>query len=118
MKVWRIIAGILAANFVGALVCGFYALIWFTEGKSAMPPGLSKVFYISIYPNLLLVPMAMGLVAAFCWRDLELRKVSYFFTPSAFGSWPSSAPHTFSKKEQSAWSSHLQFFSSAHSQAR
>jgi hypothetical protein len=78
MKIVRVLGGVLAADLVGALVCGLYALLWSNEANPPYPEGLRTVLSYTIYPNLLLVPMAMGVVAAAFWNNLNLGRGSYF----------------------------------------
>jgi len=58
----RILAGIIVANLVGGIVCAFGYWI----GRAANPG--NEI----IVPSLLLVPVAMGMVAAWIWKPLRL----------------------------------------------
>jgi uncharacterized protein YndB with AHSA1/START domain len=59
----RIGWGILAANLFGAAIGLLFSL------------AVSKSTYalLVLYPSLILLPMAMGLIAAYCWAPLSLR---------------------------------------------
>lgn len=59
----------LAAIGFGGVICAIYAWLFrFAEANS----GFAGLLLTTIYPNLILVPMAMGFLAAFIWRPLEL----------------------------------------------
>ncbi len=64
MKARRLILGMLAGNAVGGLACLLAAGLVRLAEHSAV---------LIVYPSLLLVPFAIGLVAAWVWRPLELR---------------------------------------------
>jgi len=71
----RILAGALAANLLGWLMTALYALLFAVAAKPEAQ--YSQLIFASVYPNLLLVPMAMGVIAAYVWRPLELRIWAY-----------------------------------------
>src|ERR1700724_1490455 len=69
-----IAAGALAANVVGAALCLVLSIPSFLPNWSSGRN--SSVFWtvwaVIVWPNLILVPMAMGVVAAHVWRKLSL----------------------------------------------
>ena len=67
----RIFGGAFAANLFGWAVTALYA--WLFQKLDAAPHGVAQIVLATVYPNLVLVPMAMGIIAAYFWRPLELR---------------------------------------------
>lgn len=61
--------GVLAANIVAALMVGLS--LWI----SRQSPVAATIFISSDFT---LVPAVMGLIGAFCWKDLRLSSVEYF----------------------------------------
>ena len=66
MRAGRLFIGMLAGNAAGGLACLLAA------GLNRLGHG-DEWFLKIAYPSLLLIPFAMGLVAAWVWRPLELR---------------------------------------------
>jgi hypothetical protein len=64
-----VVAGILAANIFGAVVSFLYFIL--ITSSSPAHPWLGGVLVIGIWPSLILVPMAMGIVAAYFWRRIS-----------------------------------------------
>ena len=86
-KALRIAAGILAANIFGALVTAIFAGLVFAANASGRSGLVSSFLIFGIYPSLALVPMGMGVVAAYVWRTASLsaacRKAVRFISPKA-----------------------------------
>jgi hypothetical protein len=78
---WFLIGlGIIAANLVGLIfVLAFSLLRWVAAQKdqsiTASPAG--TIFIVAIWPSLVVVPMAMGIAAAYFWRSLSFRIWQY-----------------------------------------
>jgi hypothetical protein len=69
------LAGLVVANLAGAVFCsGFAALFWF-GGQTTTPSKVHDLIFglaaIAVWPSLVLVPMAMGIVAAYFWRNFS-----------------------------------------------
>jgi len=60
----RLFLGMLVGNGVGAILCG---LVWWISSRSREMGGVITI------PSLFLIPIAIGLVAAWVWGPLELR---------------------------------------------
>lgn len=71
-KALRIIAGVVAANIFGALAVVIFAGLLNVTQNSHRLDFVRGLLTISIYPSLALVPMGMGIVAAFVWRGASL----------------------------------------------
>jgi hypothetical protein len=66
----RVVAGVLVADVVGLLVHGGYVLVFrWVYGNHET---LAQVISFTVIPNLLVVPMTMGFVAAYVWRPIRL----------------------------------------------
>ncbi len=78
----RIIAGLVAANLLGAALCfAFVLLFWLADRtglQSAPRQWIRGLAVIAIWPSLVLVPMAMGMAAAYFWRSLSFTLWGYF----------------------------------------
>jgi hypothetical protein len=73
--VW-IAAGIVAANLAGGLIFLLFSLPGLLSGgQSVTVPAWAGVMIF--YPSLFLVPMAIGIVAAYFWKGLSLRIWEY-----------------------------------------
>ena len=70
-KALRIAAGMLAANIFGAILTSFFVWLLFATNASG-PSAAGKVMVVGIYPSLALVPLGMGVVAAYFWRTVPL----------------------------------------------
>ena len=78
----RIIAGLVAANLLGGALCfAFVFLFWLADRtglQSAPRQWIRGLAVIAIWPSLVLVPMAMGMAAAYFWRSLSFSLWGYF----------------------------------------
>jgi Polyketide cyclase / dehydrase and lipid transport len=78
----RIITGLVAANLVGVAFCFAFVLLFQVPGQVGLPSKAQQWFYgftvMAIWPSLVLVPMAMGIVAAYFWRNLSFSLWKYF----------------------------------------
>jgi hypothetical protein len=80
-KSLRIVTGIVAANLVGIASC--YALYFLSrilgraDTSSSMGTFAGMFVTVAIWPSLVLMPMAMGLVAAYFWRSLGFTAWQY-----------------------------------------
>ena len=78
----RIVAGLVAANIVGAAFCfAFAILFWFTERTGVQSGPYQWIFglaVMAVWPSLVLVPMAMGVAATYFWRSLSFGLWEYF----------------------------------------
>ncbi|MEP6822010.1 MAG: SRPBCC family protein [Chthoniobacterales bacterium] len=72
---FRILGGAFAANLLGWAVTVLYA--WIFRRTMTEAPKVHEIAAISLYANLLLVPMAMGVIAAYFWQRLEMRIWGY-----------------------------------------
>ncbi len=70
----RILVRILFSNLFGAVVCLLFALVL---SELSQITWAANLLWIRTWPNLILVPMAMGVVAAYFWRSLSLRTSQY-----------------------------------------
>src|SRR5256714_9042537 len=70
----RIIMGLVTANVVGVVFCFAFVLLFQFPDQVGLPSRAQQWFYgfvvMAIWPSLVLVPMAMGIVAAYFWRSL------------------------------------------------
>ncbi|MEP6955922.1 MAG: hypothetical protein ABI883_03790 [Chthoniobacterales bacterium] len=71
----RILGGAFAANLLGWTVTVLYA--WIFRRTMTEAPKVHEIAAITLYPNFVLVPMAMGIVAAYFWQRLEMRTLGY-----------------------------------------
>lgn len=69
-----ITAGALAANVIGAALCLLLSIPFLLPSRVTAHSSSAfwSIWAIVIWPNLILVPMAMGLVAAYFWRKVSL----------------------------------------------
>src|SRR5256714_6297843 len=69
----RIIMGLVTANVVGVVFCFAFVLLFQFPDQVGLPSRAQQWFYgfvvMAIWPSLVLVPMAMGIVAAYFWRS-------------------------------------------------
>jgi hypothetical protein len=81
-RLLRIILGLVAANVVDAAFGFAFVLLFQFPDQVGMPPRAQQWFYgfavMAIWPNLVLVPMAMGIGAAYFWRSLSFILWEYF----------------------------------------
>jgi hypothetical protein len=69
-----LLAGILAANLFGVLLC----VVWiFALKQLSSHAWAGWIVIYGTWPSLILVPMGMGIVAAYFWRALSLRIWQY-----------------------------------------
>jgi hypothetical protein len=85
----RIVIGGLISNIVGWLVCAIYVGLYLMVSRAGSHFGTEVLMY-STFPNLILVPMTMGVAAAYVWRPLDLRigvcfLLSLLFTMTSLG---------------------------------
>jgi hypothetical protein len=78
----RVITGLVAANLLGVTFCFmFAALFWFTSQagvQSKAQQWITAFAIMAVWPSLVLVPMAMGIAAAYFWRSLFFSLWEYF----------------------------------------
>jgi hypothetical protein len=78
----RVITGLVAANLLGVTFCFmFAALFWFTSQagvQSKAQQWITAFAVMAVWPSLVLVPMAMGIAAAYFWRSLFFSLWEYF----------------------------------------
>src|SRR6478672_2354541 len=78
----RIILGLVAANVVGVVFCFAFVLLFQFPDRVGLTSRAQQWFYsfavMAIWPSLVLVPMAMGIAAAYFWRSLSLGLWEYF----------------------------------------
>jgi hypothetical protein len=78
----RIITGVVAANLVGVAFCFVFVLLFQVPNHVGLPSKAQQWFngfvVMAIWPSLILVPMAMGIVAAYFWRGLSFSLWRYF----------------------------------------
>jgi hypothetical protein len=78
----RIIAGVVAANLLGVAVCFVFIILFRFMNQAALQSSAQQWIYgfavMAIWPNLVLVPMAMGIAAAYFWRNLSFSLWEYF----------------------------------------
>src|SRR4029077_14918598 len=81
-RLLRIILGLVAANVVGVVFCFAFVLLFQFPGQVGLTSRAQQWFYgfavMAIWPSLVLVPMAMGIAAAYFWRSLSLGLWEYF----------------------------------------
>jgi hypothetical protein len=73
-KSLRIASGILAANLFGAIAVYFFVM---AIALAAQSPITAWLFPFASYPSLVILPMTMGVIAAFFWRTLGMRLPQY-----------------------------------------
>src|SRR5437870_133640 len=82
MRWLRIIAGVVAANLLGVAFCfAFVILFRFMDQAGEQSRGqqfVGSFVVMVIWPSLVLVPMAMGIAAAYFWRGLSFGLWEYF----------------------------------------
>ena len=68
------LAGALASNLAAAALCFLVSrpYLLLLKNSQPIPPWVGNVFSIAVWPSLVLVPMGMGLLAAYIWRPLSL----------------------------------------------
>src|SRR5436190_21554309 len=78
----HLIIGLVAANLLGVTFCFmFAALFWFTSQagvQSKAQQWITALAVMAVWPSLVLVPMAIGIAAAYLWRSLFFRLWEYF----------------------------------------
>ncbi|PYM06177.1 MAG: hypothetical protein DMF15_13625 [Verrucomicrobia bacterium] len=78
----RVITGLVAANLLGVAFCFMFgALFWFTSQagvQSTAQQWITALAVMAVWPSLVLVPMAMGIAAAYFWRSLSFSLWEYF----------------------------------------
>ena len=78
----RVMTGLVAANLLGVTFCVMFGvLFWFTSQagvQSKAQQWLSALAVMAVWPSLVLVPMAMGIAAAYFWRSLSFTLWEYF----------------------------------------
>ena len=81
-RLLRIILGLVAANVVGVAFCFAFVLLFQFPDKVGLPSRAQQWFYgfaiMAIWPSLILVPIAMGIAAAYFWRRLSFSLWEYF----------------------------------------
>ena len=81
-RLLRIILGLVAANVVGVAFCFAFVLLFQFPDKVGLPSRAQQWFYgfavMAVWPSLILVPMAMGIAAAYFWRSLSFSLWEYF----------------------------------------
>ncbi|PYL87632.1 MAG: hypothetical protein DMF16_10040 [Verrucomicrobia bacterium] len=81
-RLLRIILGLVAANVVGVAFCFAFVLLFQFPDKVGLPSRAQQWFYgfavMAVWPSLVLVPMAMGIAAAYFWRSLSFSLWEYF----------------------------------------
>lgn len=76
-KLLRIAAGIIGANLAAAAICVLFNILSHRNSSATLPQWAGALLSIAIWPSLVLVPMAIGLVASYFWRGLSLRIWEY-----------------------------------------
>jgi hypothetical protein len=78
----RITTGLVAANLLGVAFCLAFVLLFQLPDHAGLPSRVQPWFYgvavMAIWPSLVLVPMAMGIAAAYFWRSLSFNRWEYF----------------------------------------
>src|SRR5438067_10939356 len=78
----NVIIGLVAPNLLGFTLCFmFAALFWFTSQagvQSKAQQWITALAVMAVWPSLVLVPMAMGIAAAYFWRSLSFSLWEYF----------------------------------------
>jgi hypothetical protein len=80
----QITAGGLAGNVVGWLACLFYVLVYRWIGTGSANDPFKTLLMYSAFPNLIIVPMVMGIVSAHFWRKLGFRILTYLLLSLLF----------------------------------
>jgi hypothetical protein len=75
-RILRIGGGILAANVFGLVACALFVLVVLWSNQPGSDPAARYVLAVG-YPSLALVPIGMGMVAAFFWRKAGLNIPEY-----------------------------------------
>jgi len=80
---WLLVTtGIVAANLLGAAFCLAFFLLFQLPDRVGLQSTAQQWFYgfavMAIWPSLVLVPMAMGIAAAYFWRGLSFSLWEYF----------------------------------------
>ncbi len=74
--------GSVAANLLGVAFCLAFVLLFQLPDHAGLPSRVQQWFYgvavMAIWPSLVLVPMAMGIAAAYFWRSLSFNLWEYF----------------------------------------
>ncbi|PYL98760.1 MAG: hypothetical protein DMF19_13740, partial [Verrucomicrobia bacterium] len=74
--------GLVAANVVGVVFCFAFILLFQFPDQVGLPSRAQRWFYgfavMAIWPSLVLVPMSMGIAAAYFWRSLFFSLWEYF----------------------------------------
>jgi hypothetical protein len=75
------VLGLVAANVVGVAFCFAFVLFFQVPDQVGLPSRVQQWFYgfaiMAIWPSLVLVPMAMGIAAAYFWRGLSFSLWEY-----------------------------------------
>src|SRR5437868_6433183 len=81
-RLLRIILGLVAANVVAVAFCFAFVLLFQFPDKVGLPSRAQQWFYgfavMAVWPSLILLPMAMGIAAAYFWRSLSFSLWEYF----------------------------------------
>jgi hypothetical protein len=82
VRVLRVIAGLVAANLLGAALCSAFAILFWFADRIGLQSGPRQWIFgfaaMAIWPSLVLVPTAMGIAAAYFWRTLSFGLWEYF----------------------------------------
>ena len=82
MRWLRIITGLVAANLLGVAFCFAFVLLFRFMDQAGLPSRAQQLVgpfaVMAIWPSLVLVPMAMGIAAAYFWRSLSFSLWEYF----------------------------------------
>src|SRR5437764_14982949 len=74
-RLLRIILGLGAANVVGVAFCFAFVLLFQFPDRVGLLSRAQQWFYgfavVAVWPSLVLVPMAIGVAAAYFWRSLS-----------------------------------------------
>src|SRR5437660_7293689 len=83
-RLLRIILGLVAANVVGVAFCFAFVLLFQFPDIVGLHSRAQQWFYgfavISVWPSLILVPMAMGIAATYFSRSLSFNLWEYFLS--------------------------------------
>jgi hypothetical protein len=78
----RIITGLVAANLLGVAFCFAFVILFRFMDQAGLPSRAQQLVgtfaVMAIWPSLVLVPMAMGIAAAYFWRSLSFSLWEYF----------------------------------------
>src|SRR5438046_9416442 len=81
-RLLRIILGLGAANVVGVAFCFAFVLLFQFPDRVGLLSRAQQWFYgfavVAVWPSLVLVPMAMGVAAAFFLRSVSFGLGEYF----------------------------------------